>query len=51
MHNARRGTDWAVSSDWLERNVDIVEVTGSNPVPPTILAHSCWFIAHREKLI
>jgi hypothetical protein len=27
---------WAVSSDWLERCVDIAEVIGSNPIPPTI---------------
>jgi hypothetical protein len=25
-----------VSSAWLERYVDIVEVIGSNPIPPTI---------------
>ena len=28
---------WAVSSAWLERNVDIVEVTGSTPVPPIVI--------------
>ncbi len=27
----------AISSDWLERYVDIVEVIGSNPISPTIL--------------
>ena len=26
---------WVISSVWLERYVDIVEVTGSNPVSPT----------------
>ena len=30
-----RGKDiWAISSVWLERYVDIVEVTGSSPVSP-----------------
>ena len=29
------GADRAVSSVGLERHVDIVEVVGSNPIPPT----------------
>lgn len=30
-------SEWAVSADWLARHVDIVKVTGSSPVPPTMV--------------
>lgn len=31
-------SEGAVGAVWLARHVDIVEVTGSNPVPPTRIA-------------
>ncbi len=33
---------WVISSAWLERYVDIVEVTGSSPVSPTIFFLVTW---------